>query len=178
MERPSRVTEETTSENVFIVHGRDHKPMKELKAMLKEFGLNPIVLHEQTSGSITVVEKLERYSKGIGFAFILLTPDDALVPTTKGAAINEKRGIAGQVYGYHTKPIFRARQNVILEFGFFIAKITRKRVCCLYKVDTELPYDVPSDMHEIVYILFKESVNEVKDKIIKELKEAGYTIKI
>jgi len=33
-------------------------------------------------------------------------------------------------------------------------------------------------MHGIVYIPFKESVNEVKDKIIKELKEAGYEIKI
>jgi len=32
-------------------------------------------------------------------------------------------------------------------------------------------------MHGIVYIPFKESVNEVRDKIVKELKAAGYEIK-
>jgi len=33
-------------------------------------------------------------------------------------------------------------------------------------------------MHGIVYISFNESVNEVRDKIVKELKAAGYEIKI
>lgn len=47
-------------------------------------------------------------------------------------------------------------------------------VCCLYKGDIELP----SDMHGIVHIPFKEAANEVRDKIIKELKEAGYEIKM
>jgi len=49
----------------------------------------------------------------------------------------------------------------------------RDRVCCLYKGNVELP----SGMHGIVYIPFKESINECRDKIIKELKEAGYEIK-
>jgi predicted nucleotide-binding protein len=68
----------------------------------------------------------------------------------------------------------RARQNVVLEFGYFIGLLGRDRVCCLYKGDIELP----SDMHGIVYIPFKESVNEVRDKLIKELKVAGYKIEI
>ena len=63
------------SKRVFIVHGRDHKSMKELKVMLKEFGLKPTVLHEQPSGSRTIVEKLEKYSD-VGYAFVILTPDD------------------------------------------------------------------------------------------------------
>jgi len=166
------------TKNVFIVHGRDHKSLNELKVMLVEFGLNPVILHEQPSGSMTIVEKLERYSKDIGFAFILLTPDDALVPTTKYVEIDKKKGTQRPIYMYHGKPIFRARQNVFLEFGFFIAKITRKRVCCLYKENTELPYDMPSDMHGIIYMPFKNSVDECRDMIIKELKEVGYKIEI
>jgi predicted nucleotide-binding protein len=165
------------SKNIFIVHGRDHKPMEELKTMLYEFSLNPIVLHEQPSGSMTIIEKLERYSQDIGFAFILLTPDDALVPTTPMVGIVEEKGKAigmQPLYIYDKKPIFRARQNVILEFGFLIAKVSRNKVCCLYRENTELPYDMPSDMHGIVYIPFKESVNEVRDMIIKELEVAGY----
>ena len=54
----------------------------------------------------------------------------------------------------------------------FMGLLGRDRVCCLYKGDVELP----SDMHGIVYIPFKESVNEVRDRIIKELEEAGYEI--
>jgi len=68
----------------------------------------------------------------------------------------------------------RARQNVVLEFGYFMGLLGRDRVCCLYKGNVELP----SDMHGIVYISFKESVTEVRNKIIKELKAAGYEIKI
>jgi len=141
------------SEDIFIVHGRDHKPLKELKTLLEDFGLNPIVLHEEPSGSRTIVEKLERYSD-VGFTFVILTPDD----------------IGSSSDAPFTSP--RARQNVVLEFGYFMGMLSRDRVCCLYKGQVELP----SDMHGVVYIPFEESINEVRDKIIRELEEAGYEI--
>jgi predicted nucleotide-binding protein len=156
------------SKDIFIIHGRDHRPIKELKAMLSEFGLNPVVLKEKPSGSMTIIEKLERYSQDIGFAFVVSTPDDALFPAVK-LSDNQYEVRLGP-------PIFRTRQNVILEFGYFVAKLGRLRVCCLYKGATELPYDMPSDMHGIVYIPFKESVDEARDMIVKELKAAGYEI--
>lgn len=154
--RPSK----KLSRNVFIVHGRDHTPLKELKVMLKGLGLNPIVLHEKASGSRTVVEKLEKYSD-VGYAFVILTPDDVGGPS-------EDRKIL-RLEGKE-----RARQNVILEFGYFMGLLGRDRVCCLYKGDVELP----SDMHGIVYIPFKDSIDDVQVKIIKELTEAGYEIKM
>jgi len=177
------------SKKVFIVHGRDLKPMKELETMLSKFGLNPIVLHEQPSGSRTIVEKLEKYSD-VGYAFVILTPDDLghLHDEFKKAktsillkeilkAIEGKRKVGNEaeilakIFKMMEK---RARQNVILEFGYFIGMLGRDRVCCLHKGDVQLP----SDMHGIVYIPFKESVNEVRDKIVKELKAAGYEIRI
>jgi len=183
------------SKKVFIVHGRNHEPMKKLKVMLEEFGLNPIVLHEQPSASRTIVEKLEKYSD-VGFAFVILTPDDL------GSSIDEwrkavkdmphfSREDVSKVTGsktfiqremmlvealrrYHLFLKTRARQNVVLEFGYFIGLLGRDRVCCLYKRDVELP----SDMQGIVYIPFKDSVNEAREMLIKELKEAGYEIKL
>jgi len=149
--------------NVFIVHGRDIEPVKELKAMLNEIGLNPIVLHEQPSGSRTIVEKLERYSD-VGYAFVILSPDDLALPDTLPII----PPLPPELPFKH-----RARQNVVLEFGYFMGLLGRDRVCCLYKGDVELP----SDMHGIVYIPFKESVEECRHKIIKELKAAGYEIK-
>jgi len=62
-------------EQVFIVHGKDYTSVEELKAILKQVGLEPIVLHEKASGSRTIVEKLEKYSD-VGYAFVILTPDD------------------------------------------------------------------------------------------------------
>ena len=152
------------SKNIFIVHGSDHKPMTELKIMLSEFGLNPIVLHEQPSGSRTVIEKLEKYSD-VGYAFVILTPDD------RGGSFNGEIPLLG---GWKLEnSSFRARQNVLLEFGYFIGRIGRDSVCCLLKGHV----DRPSDMQGIVYVPFVESLNEVKGKIIKELEEVGYEIK-
>ena len=144
-----------SARNVFIVHGHDVQPVKQLKEMLAEFGLNPIVLHEQPSGSRTIIEKLERYSD-VGYAFVILTPDDV------GC---QGLGLIGVL-----NP--RARQNVVLEFGYFIGRLGRDRVCCLYKGDVELP----SDMQGIVYVPFKESLQECRNKIAKELRNAGYKI--
>jgi len=161
------------SKNIFIVHGRDTKPVKELKAMLSELGLKPIFLHEQPSGSRTIVEKLEKYSD-VGYAFVVLTPDDVTLSSDdflrKLQSDEEFRISEETFWSMITK---RARQNVVLEFGYFMGLLGRDRVCCLYKGDIELP----SDMHGIVYVPFKESINECRDKIIKELKAAGYEIK-
>jgi len=174
VETSARVT--SLSKNVFLVHGRDYKPMEELKRILQEFGFNPIVLHEQPSGSRTIVEKLEKYSD-VGYAFVLLVPDDLAFAKEDYRALltilEPKKPQAIDILKHLILTIKRrARQNVVLEFGYFIGKLGRDRVCCLYKGDVELP----SDMHGIVYIQFKDSVNEVRDKIVKELKAAGYKI--
>jgi predicted nucleotide-binding protein len=59
---------------------------------------------------------------------------------------------------------------VVLEFGYFMGRLNRDRVCCLYKGNIELP----SDMHGICYLHFNNSVNEIKQIILKELKAVGY----
>ena len=181
------------NKNVFIVHGTDHTPVEELKTIIIECGLNPIILHEQPSKGMTLVEKLEKYSN-VGFAIIVLTPDDL------GVDKKEVKRLLGSLIGkedfslddYHkwsrtnTSAVVslmdkilaslreRSRQNVVLEFGYFMGRLSREKICCLYKGDIELP----SDMHGITYIPFKNSVKEVKDKIIKELLAADYEIKV
>lgn len=173
----NETTERALNRNIFIAHGKDHEPVKELKKMLEEFGLNPVVLHEQPSGSRTIIEKLEEYSN-VGYAFVILTPDDAAYETSTGSPLEILRYMNARTdlqrnYYLGTMLKSRARQNVILEFGFFIGKLSRKRVCCLYKERVELP----SDMQGMVYVSFLNSVNEARDMIIKELKAAGYEIK-
>lgn len=165
--------------NIFIVHGRDHEPMKELKAILIDLGYNPIVLHEQAGGgSLTLVEKLERYAKEVRYVFVILTPEDI------GGHKDEMRAkLDLDVPLLNTPPILvslsytdnvlkafesRARQNVIFEMGYFFALLGRRNVCCLLKGQMENPTDIDG----VEYGHFNTSINEVKGKIIKELKEA------
>ena len=62
----------------------------------------------------------------------------------------------------------RARQNVILELGFFMAKLGRGRICILKAGELE----IPSDIQGVVYI-------EMDDKgawqidLARELRTAG-----
>ena len=152
---------------VFISHGKDLKPMNELKTMLVDFGLTPVVLSEQPSGSKTVIEKLETCSD-VGYAFVILTPDDLGGYVELGSKWSRPRRLRKFLKTAHNRP----RQNVVLEFGYFVGKLGRDRVACLLKK----PVEQPSDMQGIVYLSFKESLEEVRAGIIKELNAVGYKI--
>ncbi|HEX9262061.1 MAG TPA: nucleotide-binding protein [Candidatus Bathyarchaeia archaeon] len=161
-EEPSALKKE-----VFISHGKDLKPLNELKAMLVGFGLSPVVLSEQPSGGKTVMEKLEAHSD-VGFVFVILTPDDLGGFVEMGSKWSRPQRLRKFLKTAYPRP----RQNVILEFGFFVGKLGRDRVACLLKK----PVEQPSDMQGIVYLSFKESLDEIRVEILKELEAAGYEL--
>lgn len=147
--------------NVFVVHGHDEKSKHQLEIFLSEIGLEPIVLHRQPDEGQTIIEKFEKHSD-VGFAFILLTPDEVTYLIDQELLEDSKR-----------KKEFRARPNVIFEFGYFVGKLGRPRVCCLYKGDVTLP----SDVSGIIYKKFNSEIEEVAYSIIKDLKACGYSLK-
>jgi predicted nucleotide-binding protein len=108
---------------VFLVHGHDEEAKQTVARFIEKLGLEPIVLHEQPNKGLTIIEKFEDYSD-VGFAVVLLTPDD--IGASKSSPKNTRS---------------RARQNVILELGFFIGRLKRHQVCALHKGDLELPSD-------------------------------------
>ena len=143
-------------EKVFIVHGHDNALKDEICVFLKAIGLDPIVLHRQPDGGLTVIEKFEKYAD-VSYAFILLTPDDFGFPISELSKPEQDR-----------KGEYRARQNVIFELGFFIGKLSRSHVCCLFK-----QVEVPSDIGGLIYKKIETSIEAVGFDIIKELKNAG-----
>lgn len=140
------------SDRIFIVHGHDEAPREALARFITSLGFEPIILHEQASQSATIIEKFEKHSLTAGFAVVLLTPDDV-----GGSSI------------HNLQP--RARQNVVLEFGYFLGSLGRARVCALVKDKVELP----SDMHGIVYIPLDDA-GAWRMAVAKELQAADYTI--
>ena len=65
---------------------------------------------------------------------------------------------------------YRARQNVVLELGMVLARLGRRRVAILHKQSIELP----SDIAGLLYVPVTERVEEVKNRLFNELREAGY----
>jgi len=82
------------SNKVFIVHGHDDAALQSLARFLEKLGLEAIILMEQPNKGRTIIEKFEDSAGEVGFAVVLLTPDDV------GAADGEN-------------PSMRARQNVL-----------------------------------------------------------------
>jgi predicted nucleotide-binding protein len=136
------------------VHGHDSQTKESVTRFLERIGLEPVILHEQPSSGLTVPEKLEAFS-GVGFAVILLTPDDV------GGLGSEPDKL---------KP--RARQNVILELGYFLGKLSRRRVCALYKT-----VEIPSDYQGVLYVEY-DALGGWRTKLAQELVEAGFSINL
>jgi predicted nucleotide-binding protein len=61
---------------VFVVHGHDEGALQTMARFLERVEIEPIVLQEQPDQGFTIIEKFETYAKQVGFAVILLTPDD------------------------------------------------------------------------------------------------------
>lgn len=134
----------------------------------KDFDLFTIILHEQPNEGNTIIEKLERISELPGYVFVLLTPDDIGAENTQSLDI-ANASIADLNFNFKC----RARQNVILELGYFLGKLGRRRVCCLYTGNI----DIPSDILGVLYLQFKTSVTECYREIKRELITAGFRIK-
>jgi predicted nucleotide-binding protein len=68
----------------------------------------------------------------------------------------------------------RARQNVILELGYFISKLGLDRVCCISKGEV----DLPSDMGGILLLKLTNGLSQIEFEIVKKLNKAGYKVNL
>jgi len=141
--------------DVFLVHGHDVEAKETVARFIEKLELEVIILHELSNIGRTIIEKFEDHSN-VGFAVVLLTPDDLGTSKDKKEELNP-----------------RARQNVIFELGYFIGKLGRKRVCVLYKEQIELP----SDYEGILYVKMDKG-GGWKQNLAREMKEAGMKLNL
>lgn len=137
---------------VFIVHGHDELTKLDMASFITSLGLEPIILHMQASAGMTIIEKIEAYSN-VGFAVVLYTPCD--IGTKKGDLNFNSR----------------ARQNVVFEHGYLIAKLGRPKVTALVKGNVEIPNDISG----VIYVELDDK-GIWQSELIKELKGAGYNV--
>lgn len=148
------VASEPKANSVFLVHGHDEATKEKVARFLEKLGLDVIILHEQVNQGMTIIEKFEQYAARAGFAVVLFTPDDVGFPL-----------------GAEERKQPRARQNVVLEMGFFVGQLKRERVCVLYKGGVELPSDILGVVYHAI-----DDADGWKLSVARELKAAGYSI--
>ncbi|MEZ9923682.1 TIR domain-containing protein [Vibrio breoganii] len=139
-------------DQVFIVHGHDEHAKNDVKSYVESKGLEPIILHMQASGGRTIIEKIDHYSN-VGFGIVLYTECD----------IGAKRDSLGFKW--------RARQNVVFEHGYLIAKLSRSRVAALVKGTVETPNDISG----VVYVSM-DAAGNWKSELDAELRNAGFNV--
>jgi len=116
-----------------------------VQLLLTRAGVSNLVLHERPDLVRTIIDKLTQEGKNANYAIALFSPDD---PGPNGN--------------------MRARQNVILEVGYFMGLIGKERIRILVKEDIE----IPSDLSGILYEKYEKTGNW-KLKILKELQAVG-----
>jgi len=150
------ILENTADENsflnpiVFIIHGHDEEMKRSVQLFLTRGELQDIILHERPDKNRTVIEKLIEEGANASYVIALLSPDDVQEDGT-----------------------VRARQNVLLEIGYFIGKLGREKVRLLRRGDTI----IPSDLQGILYDNF-DSEGAWRIKLAKEIKAVGIPINV
>jgi len=154
-----RIPESKTgiSRKCFVVYGHDTNARNELEAMLRRWNIEPLILDQLPSEGMTLIEKLEKYRGQVNFGVVLATPDDE-----------------GHRAGQPSEKAFRARQNVVLELGMLLAILGRSKVAILIKNPDTM--ERPSDVQGLIFIPFKDRVEEVSLSLAKEMNAQGVSI--
>jgi predicted nucleotide-binding protein len=139
---------------VFIAHGRDLERRSMAAELVRALGLTAVVFDEEPDGGRTVIEKLEALSD-VAFAVVLLTADD----------------VGGLGTAAPARQLPRARQNVVLELGYFVAKLGRGRVCVLHEPSVE----IPSDYLGVLFTVL-DADGRWRHRLAREMKAAGLPI--
>jgi Predicted nucleotide-binding protein containing TIR-like domain len=147
--KPESIEERRSPNTVFVVHGQNQAARDSVVSFLEAVGLRGIVLHEQPNMGRHLLTKFIEEAELITFAVVLMTDDDV-----------------GGLRGTALAP--RARQNVILELGYFLSHLGQRRVCALITPGLE----TPSDFDGIVYIRMDEP-GLWKTELRRELRAAG-----
>ncbi|WP_461515127.1 TIR domain-containing protein [Rathayibacter agropyri] len=139
--------------SLFIVHGHDEATLNSVRVYVhRQVDLMPVSLAEEPGRGRTIIEKFEDYGDDASYVIVLLTPDDV------GQTVAARQ--AGD------EPSKRARQNVVLELGYFIGKLGRENVVVL-----DASVERPSDLNGLSYISYP-GLNW-KDELRTELVAAG-----
>src|SRR5271165_3535384 len=125
--------------SVFLVHGHDHEFRDEVDQYLQTLGVRSVILSKMGAGSQSLLLKFQALATQARFAVVLMSADD--IGASRRQYENAERG-GNQTLRY------RARENVILELGFFYGRLGWENVFVVQKPaeHTWPDFERPSDL--------------------------------
>jgi predicted nucleotide-binding protein len=154
VEKQTAIPRADNAHKVFIVHGHNEALKNAAARLVVKLRLEPVILHELPNRGRTLIEKFLDHSD-VAFALILLTCDDRGGPASAPS----------ELYSY------RARQNVIMELGYFLAQLGRRRVAAIFEDGVE----IPSDYKGVLFIPY-DSAGRWEFDAAKEMKAGGVKV--
>lgn len=145
---------------VFLVYGNKPSDLSTIKFFLKTNNIDFTDLAADVTGD-TILSKFEAHASESRFAIVLLTPEDHVV---RKDAIDKE------------EDVYYPRQNVVLEWGYFLGKLGKEHVAVLLQEQgrrLHKDFIVPSDM------LGTEHISMATDwlpKLAQRLNKSGFTV--
>jgi predicted nucleotide-binding protein len=150
---------------VFVVHGHDEETLKLVCAFLERNDIKPIVLPQTLGPAQSLLQKFFQSSREAHFSIVILTADDLGASRVQ----YEADGVADRTLQ------FRARQNVILELGFFYGYLGWENVFVIYRGPPRVypNFERPSDLDGAVFDTI-DADGRWRDTLRRKLAEAGF----
>lgn len=148
------------NDSVFLVFGRKMELRNYIELKLKKWGVSCITISDDGDIGDTTIESLEKLSCRAKFAVVLFSGDDEGRLYEPDALEKDKQ-----------KLTIRARENVVAELGYFMARYGRENVCTLY----EQGVNIPSDFSGVTYISLE---NNWELKLAQYLQNKGFNIRL
>ena len=128
-----------------------------LTGALTKLSLIPLVMCEEPSQGKKIVENFSRDYADVGFAVVLLSPDDFAYAKNEAA----------------TKRKLRPQQDVVFELGFLLGKLGKDNVLVFFRECAN--FEIPTDFEGIKVTAFDDR-DSWKLALIRELTNCGYNV--
>ncbi len=140
---------------VCISYGRDQIMNRQVVSLIKELGIDPIVMQDKANHKKSLAQFVTEY-KDVSFMIAILSADDWVYPKE----------------GKHQDALMYADQRVVFHVGFWIGKLGRNRVFALYYDQRSFRW--PTEHFDVIYTPLdrndawkKELVRRLEDNNIK-----------
>ncbi len=153
--------------SVFIVHGHDDDFLSDVASFVRELGITPIVMRDAGGSSTSLIEKFFDVGGAARYAIVLLSGDDFGVSRVQYEAAE----------GGEKAMQFRARQNVVLELGYFYGLLGWENVFVLERAPARVfpNFERPSDLNGVLFDRYDNS-GKWRNELHRRLTTHGFAL--
>lgn len=138
---------------VCITYGRDRIMNRQVVSLIKELGIDPIVMQDKNNKTKPVAQFFTE-NHNISFVIAILSADDWVYPKN----------------GKPNDALLYADQRVIFHLGFWIGRLGRNRVFALYYDQRSFRW--PTEHFDVIYTPLDRN-DAWKKELVSQLKASG-----